>query len=69
MFGGDIADDGVFGGHGEVIGFDDSGELHIDGADDGLRGDVVLAVVGFLFGAAAIGFADGWRMESVMRSA
>ena len=59
VFGGDVADDGIFGGNGEVIGFDDSGELHIDGADDGLRGDVVLAIVGFLLGAAAIGFADG----------
>ena len=35
------------------------GELHIDGFDDGLRRDVVFAVVGFLLGAAAVGFADG----------
>ena len=46
-------------GHGNVIGFDDSGELHIHGFDDGMRRDVVLAIVGFLFRAAAICFADG----------
>src|ERR1700690_95813 len=59
VFGGDFADDGVFGGDGPVVGFDDAGELPINGANDGLRSDVVLAVVGFLLGAAAICFTDG----------
>jgi hypothetical protein len=59
VFAGNFADDGIFSGHRKVIGFDDSSELHIDGADDRLRRDVVFAVVGFLFRAAAIRFADG----------
>src|SRR6185437_4500343 len=45
--------------NGNVIGFDDGGELHVDGLDDGLRRDVVFAIVGGLLGAAAIRFADG----------
>ena len=42
-----------------VVGFEDLGERHIDGADDRLRRDAVLFVVGFLDGAAAVGFVDG----------
>ena len=58
-FAGDVADGHVVRRHGDVIGFDDSRELHVHGLDDGFRRDVVFAVVGFLLGAAAIGFADG----------
>ncbi len=44
---------------GDVVGFDDSGEFHVHGLDDGFGRDVVFLVVGELFVAAAIGFADG----------
>ncbi len=46
-------------GNRDVVGFDDSRELHVHASDDGLRRDVILGVVGELLGAAAIGFVDG----------
>ncbi len=42
-----------------VVGFEDLREAHVHLADDGLRGDAVLFVVGSLVFAAAVGFVDG----------
>lgn len=39
-----------------VLGFEDGGDGVVDVADDGAGGDVVFEVIGFLLGAAAIGF-------------
>src|SRR6266478_2174192 len=46
-------------GNGDVVGFDDAGELHVHGFDDGFGSDVVFLVVGELLVPAAIGFTDG----------
>ena len=53
-----------------VVGADDLRERHIDRADDRLRRDAILFVVGLLDRAAAVGLVDGaCCMESVMWSA
>src|SRR5690242_13488948 len=46
-------------GDGNIVGFDDAGELHIHGFHDGHWRDVVLFVESYLLGAAAIRFVDG----------
>ena len=45
--------------NGNIIGFNDAGELHVHGLYDGHRRDVVFLVVVDLLGAAAVGFIDG----------
>src|SRR5205085_7450690 len=49
----------VVNGNGDVVGFDDASQLHIDRLHDRFGSDVVFFVVGELLFAAAIGFADG----------
>ncbi len=44
---------------GQFAGFEFSVDAVADGFDDGLRGDVVIFIEGFLDGAAAVGFVDG----------
>src|SRR6266568_3080498 len=46
-------------GHGNIVGFDDAGELHVHGLYNGHWRDVVLFIESHLLGAAAIGFVDG----------
>ena len=57
--GGEVGD--AFGIVGEVgvVGFEDAGEAHVDGGNDGGGGDAVFFVVGDLLFAAAVGFVDG----------
>src|SRR5260370_19819948 len=50
---------GVVDRNSDVVGFDDAGELHVHGFDDGFGCDVVFLVVGELLVAASISFADG----------
>src|SRR5260370_8929788 len=50
---------GVVDRNSDVMGFDDTGELHVHGFDDGFGCDVVFLVVGELLVAASISFADG----------
>ncbi len=59
MLGGEVGHAIGFVGEVGVVCSEDSGEAHFERADDGLRGDAVLFVEGYLLFAAAIGFVDG----------
>jgi hypothetical protein len=54
-----VAEGGVVERNADVIGFDDTREVHVHGLDDGHGCDVVFPVVVELLGAAAISFVNG----------